>query len=133
MADEVQKDESAAEPAHVTNEARQIAFAQVMAEVHGECYVGEWQRVANCIGLAYRNRCGNGRARGQVHAGGFHTEPVHHVLQNHACGASYVQDSTDRQRIPPNGSDHESCVTQPLVNSSEIAVSALDQVIGDVN
>jgi hypothetical protein len=68
MPDQVEEDESAAVPAYIANYAHQIAFAQVMAEVHTECHVGKGERVAHRIRLKDRNRCGNGAVRVEIHA-----------------------------------------------------------------
>ena len=55
VTNEIEKDESPAESTHVANETYQIALGQVMAEVHGKCYIGKRQRIAYCVGFDYRN------------------------------------------------------------------------------
>ena len=125
MANEVEEDESPAVPAYIANHAHQIAFAQVMAEVHTECHVGERERVAHRIRLKNRNRCGNGAVRIEVHADCFDSQPAPDVVHHRACTATHIQYAADRQRIPANGADHESRVAQAAVDSGQIAIGAL--------
>jgi hypothetical protein len=40
VANQIEQDEPAAESAHIPNEVRQLAFQQVVAEVHAERHVG---------------------------------------------------------------------------------------------
>ena len=50
MTNQVKEDESPAESTHIAYQVRQILFAQVMAQVHGERHIREGQRVAQRVG-----------------------------------------------------------------------------------
>jgi hypothetical protein len=126
VTNEVEKNESPAESAHVTNEVHQIAFAKVMAQVHGERDIGKRQRVVQCVGLNYRNWRGDTGVGIDVHANNFDPEPAPDLFQNETGGASHIQYSMDRLTILANGPHNQVCVTQPTVDSGEVPVCPCD-------
>ena len=56
-------------------------------------------------------------------------EPPAHLFQNQACGASHIQDPSDRQRIVMNRANNEVCVPHPTVDAGNVAVCAFHQFI----
>jgi hypothetical protein len=126
VANEVEKNESAAESSDVANQARQIALAKMMAEVHAEGDIGKRQGVTHCVGLQYGNWRGDTGVRVDVRSNNLHAEPASYFFQNEARGTSHIQDSMDWERVLANGADHQVCVTQPTMDSGEVPVCALD-------
>ncbi|HEV3198023.1 MAG TPA: hypothetical protein VGZ73_08950 [Bryobacteraceae bacterium] len=80
MANEIEQDEPSAESAHVPNDARQLAFREVMAKMHGEGHIGRRQRIAQCVGLDYRNGRGDSRMRSEVSTHHFNPQPAPHLF-----------------------------------------------------
>ena len=70
------------EQAVTANQMRQIAFAKVMAEVHGESDIGKRQRVAAGIGSKDWNRSSDTRVRINVHADDLDSESAPDLFQD---------------------------------------------------
>jgi hypothetical protein len=126
VANEVEKNEPTAESSHVANQARQIALAKMMAEVHAESDIGKRQGVTHCIGPQYGNWRGDTGVRVDVYSNNLDAKPAPYFFQNEARGTSHIQNTMDRERILADGADHQVCVTQPTMDSGEVPVCALD-------
>lgn len=129
MANQIEEDEAAAESSHVPNQMGQVAFAKVMAEVHGKGYVGNRQRVAPGVGLKDGNGCGNTRVRINVHAYDVDPEPALDFVQDQACGTPHIQDPAHGEGILSDGADNRVGVTEPAVDSGEVPISTCNQFI----
>jgi hypothetical protein len=97
-----------------------------MAEVHRESDIGKRERVAPCIGLKDWNRCSDTGVRINVHANDLDSESAPDLLQDEACGTSYVQYPAHGQGIPAYGADYQVGVTKPPVDSSDVPVCPFD-------
>jgi hypothetical protein len=124
--DEIEQDEPAAEPAHIPDEIRQIAFRKVMAQVHRECHICERQRVAPGVCPHDRDGRGNRRMGPQVHANRSHPQHAPYSFQDQARSASHVEHPSNRQGILANCFHDEFGVAHPMVDPGEIAISAAD-------
>jgi hypothetical protein len=104
LANQIEKNESPAVSPHVANRMRQIAFAEMMAQVHGEGDVGKWQRVAPRVVW----------------------EPAPDLIHNKPGGTSHIQNSTNRKRIPADGAADQVRIAQPAVDSGKVTVCNFD-------
>ncbi len=94
--DEIEKEEAAAGPAYVPNEARQIFGRQVMSEVHGEGQIRDRERIANRVRANDRKGRIGLRRRIQIDADGLGAKPPLNVTQDTAASATNIEDPAHR-------------------------------------
>jgi hypothetical protein len=129
VTNQIEEDEAAAESSHVTNQMGQVAFAKVMAEVHGKGYVGNREWVAPRVGLKDGNGRGDTGVRINVHAYDIDPEPALDFVQDEACGTPHIQDPAHGERILTDGANNRVGVTEPAVDSGEVPIGACNQFI----
>jgi hypothetical protein len=126
VTNKIEKNETAAVPAHVANQVNQIGFAKVVAEVHGEGDVGERQGITECVGAKDWNRRGDTGVRINIDTNHVYCQSTAYLFQDETGGTSDIQNTSYGKRIPANGADHQVGVSEPPVDSSDVPVCAFD-------
>jgi hypothetical protein len=131
--DQVQQNKSPAISTHIADEADQILFAEMMAEIHAECHVSSRERIETCIRTNDRHRHSDGWTRLNVRSHYIKAQLSAHLLDYQTGSASYIQNTADRRRISLDRLSNGPHIAKPAVNSGNVTVCVLDQLIGQVH
>jgi len=132
MADQIQQDKAAAEPAHIYDEIYKILFGEVMPKVHRERYIGLWKLVPDGIGAQNRKRQVRGSRRADINANNVDAEFVPDIKQHAPARAPDVHDAMDRKRIPAQSRHHRCSVPEKTVDPSKLAIHLGNNGLGNL-
>jgi len=130
VANQVEQQKAPAGPADIADELPQVAFTQMMAEIHAEGDISGRKTIGNAIGGDNLGPIRGGR-RLQIHADRLHTESALHFLENATATAADIEHAANGERIFSNGCDNRTSITKKTVNARKLAVSAGDLRFGD--
>ena len=90
--------------------------------------IGGGQGIADRIGANDGDECAGGRA--QVRADYIDAEAVADIGEHAAVGAADIEDAAHRERVPADGADQRSGISEEAVEACEVAVGAGNDGLG---